>query len=234
MELASLAQLALSHRRHDEVMAELLQAARRLAAGRADDGDRDRVHRAVAYFQQAATRHFVDEEGSVFPRLSTRRPELSAAIVALSAEHPAQITLHADLARAARELGEDPRPGAGKVLLDAAIRLAEAHHLHVSREDQIFAAAQGALTAEDDAEIVAEMEMRRVREPGAGGARPRAAARPRTTARARPSIKRSPQRASVAARTKVQRTAKAPAASSKRGGGPKQVRTARKPSGGKR
>lgn len=234
MELASLAQLERSHRRHDDVMAELLDAARRFAAGRPDPGDLDLVRDAVAYFARAATRHFVDEEGSVFPRLSTRRPELAQALAELSAEHPAQIAMHAEVAAAAHDLDGDARPNAGKTLLDAANRLAEAHHAHVVREDEIFATAHEALTAEDDAEIVAEMEMRRVREPGAGGARPRAAARPRTTARARPSIKRSPQRASVAARTKVQRTAKAPAASSKRGGGPKQVRTARKPSGGKR
>src|SRR3979409_425744 len=67
MELASLAQLERCHRRHDDVMAKLLDAARRFAAGRPEDGDLDRVHEAVAYFSRAITRHFVDEEGSVFP-----------------------------------------------------------------------------------------------------------------------------------------------------------------------
>ncbi|MBA3820513.1 MAG: hemerythrin domain-containing protein, partial [Deltaproteobacteria bacterium] len=86
MELASLAQLDRSHRRHDKVMTELLEAARRLAAGRADDGDLTRVHDAVAYFERAVTRHFLDEEGSVFPRLSTRRPELAAELASLSSE----------------------------------------------------------------------------------------------------------------------------------------------------
>src|SRR3954468_13340380 len=87
MELASLAQLDRSHRRHDEVMSALLEAARRLAAGRADDSDVQRVREAVAYFDRAVTRHFLDEEGSLFPRLSTRRPELAAELAALSAEH---------------------------------------------------------------------------------------------------------------------------------------------------
>src|SRR5512140_337769 len=145
MELASLAQLERSHRRHDEVMAELLEAARRLAAGRPDGGDLDRVRDAVAYFERAVARHFVDEEGSVFPRLSTRRPEPAAAA-------------------AARELDDESRPSAGKTLLDAATKLAEAHRAHVRREDEIFAGAHEALTAEDDAEIVAEMETRRGRE----------------------------------------------------------------------
>src|ERR1051325_11418390 len=76
MELASLAQLERSHRRHDDVMAELLDAARRFAAGRPDEGDLDLVREAVDYFARTVSRHFLDEEGSVFPRLSTRRPEL--------------------------------------------------------------------------------------------------------------------------------------------------------------
>src|ERR1051325_10481121 len=66
MELASLAQLERSHRRHDDVMAELLDAARRFAAGRPDDDDLARVKDAIAFFGRAVTRHFVDEEGSVF------------------------------------------------------------------------------------------------------------------------------------------------------------------------
>lgn len=169
MELSSLAQLERSHRRHDDVMAELLEAARRFAAGRPDDGDLGLVHDAIAYFGRSVARHFVDEEGSVFPRLSTRRPELATALAELSAEHPAQIAMHAEVAAAARDLDGDARPAAGKALLDAAIRLAEAHRAHVGREDEIFAAAHEALTAEDDAEIVAEMEMRRGREDEAGG-----------------------------------------------------------------
>jgi len=164
MELASLAQLERCHRRHDEVMTQLLEAARRLAAGRPDDGDLERVRGAVAYFERAVARHFVDEEGSVFPRLSTRRPELAATLAELSAEHPVQIAMQAEVASAAHDLDGDSRPNAGKVLLDAATKLAEAHRAHVNREDEVFAAAGEALTAEDDAEIVAEMETRRDRD----------------------------------------------------------------------
>ncbi len=169
MELVSLAQLDRSHRRHDDVMSGLLEAARRLAAGRPDPGDIAAVHDAVAYFDRAVTRHFLDEEGSVFPRLSTRRPELAEALAALSAEHPAQIALHGQIALAAHDLDGDARPNAGKTLLDAAEKLADAHHAHVTREDEIFRSAEGALTAEDDADIVAEMGTRRDRDGGAGG-----------------------------------------------------------------
>ena len=150
-------------------MTGLLEAARRLAAGRPDDGDLDRIRDAVAYFQRSVTRHFLDEEGSVFPRLSTRRPELAAELASLSAEHPAQIEMQAAVAAAAKELDGEARPSAGKTLLDAATKLAEMHSEHVGREDAIFKIAQEALTAEDDAEIVAEMGTRRDRDDNGGG-----------------------------------------------------------------
>ena len=183
MELASLAQLERSHRRHDEVMAGLLEAARRLAAGRPDAADLARVREAVAYFERSVTRHFRDEEGSVFPRLSTRRPELAAELASLSAEHPPQIEMQGLVAIAAAALDDRSRQAAGKELLDATMRLAEAHQAHVGREDALFAIAQAALTGEDDAEIVAEMETRRDRD---------AETRDRTPAKRKPPGKRKP------------------------------------------
>ncbi len=164
MSLASLDQLDRSHRRHDDVMAQLLEAARRLAAGRPHDTDVEVVRDAVAYFERAVTRHFLDEEGSVFPRLSTRRPELAEALAALSAEHPAQIALQNAVAEHAKQLDDESRPGAGKALLEVAERLAEQHRMHVQREDEIFASAHEALTEQDDADIVSEMETRRDRD----------------------------------------------------------------------
>jgi hemerythrin-like domain-containing protein len=161
--LASLAQLEKCHRRHDDVMEGLLAAARRLAAGRPDTGDVDTVHDAVTYFKRSITRHFLDEEGSLFPRLSTRRPELAEQLASLSAEHPSQVALQDQIGELAAKLDGDSRQGAGKSLLEVAERLDAAHRTHVAREDHVFALATEALTAEDDAEIVAEMETRRDR-----------------------------------------------------------------------
>ena len=168
--LASLAQLDKSHRRHDEVMTGLLAAARRLAAGRPDDGDAMIVRDAIGYFERAVKRHFLDEEGSVFPRLSTRRPELAEALAALSAEHPAQIALQNAIADAAKQLdGGEARQNAGKLILEIAEKLEAQHRAHVQREDELFRTAQEALTEEDDREIVSEMEHRRGREGGGRG-----------------------------------------------------------------
>ena len=181
--LASLAQLEKCHRRHDDVMEGLLEAARRLAAGRPDTSDVDTVHEAVAYFKRSITRHFLDEEGSLFPRLSTRRPELAEQLATLSAEHPSQVALQNEIGELAAALDGESRPGAGKSLLEVAEQLAEAHRTHVAREDHIFLIARDALTPEDDAEIVAEMETRRDRRDetgavpmnrGGGGGRRRA------------------------------------------------------------
>jgi hypothetical protein len=203
MELASLAQLARSHRRHDEVMQALVAAARRLAAGRPEDGDVPAVHDAVAYFLRAVPRHFLDEEGSVFPRLSTRRPELAEALAALSAEHPPQIKLQTEIASISRELSSEARPTLGKQLLEAAELLAELHGGHVKREDELFAGAHEALTAEDDAEIVAEMETRRDRDGGGGGGggRGRGQGRGGGGNNARPAAEQKPAVKQVAAKT---------------------------------
>jgi hemerythrin-like domain-containing protein len=216
MDLGSLAQLDRSHRRHDEVMEGLLAAARRLAAGRPEAGDLDTVHGAVAYFERSVTRHFLDEEGSVFPRLSTRRPELAEALANLSAEHPHQIALQNAIAAAARQLDGESRPGAGKHLLELAARLAEQHKAHVTREDELFRSAEQALTAEDDAEILAEMETRRDRDGGGGGGgrgRGKQAGRLRAP---KQTVKIATRRAAKAARAKAKPANKSVKKSTKR------------------
>lgn len=162
--LASLAQLEKCHRRHDDVMEGLVAAARRLAAGRPDGNDVEVVRDAVGYFREAITRHFLDEEGSLFPRLSTRRPELAEQLAALSSEHPSQVRLQEQIAEIALSLDGDSRQGAGKDLLELAEALERAHRTHVAREDHVFALAEAALTAQDDEEILNEMTTRRERQ----------------------------------------------------------------------
>jgi len=196
MSLASLALLDSSHRRHDEVLASLLEAARRFAAGRPDAADGVAVAAAVDYFERSVPRHFLDEEGSVFPRLSTRRPELAAQLARFSAQHPEQIQLQGLVAAAVRQLtasDEAGRPNVGKTLLDAATRLAAAHRAHVDAEDTLFAAAQLSLTAEDDTEIVAEMETRRDRERTPPKTRPKPAASKRRAPAAAKTAKKKPK-----------------------------------------
>ncbi len=160
---ASLARLEQSHRRHDDVMDSLVEAARRLAAGRPDTFDIDRINDAVVYFKRSITRLFLDEEGSLFPRLSTRRPELAEQLALLAAGHPAQVKLQARIGELAAALDGESRQGAHKELLEAATQLAAAHDGRVARLEHVFTIAKEALTAQDDADIVAEMKKRRDR-----------------------------------------------------------------------
>lgn len=230
MDPASFAQLDRSHRRHDAVMDDLLAAARRLAMGRPEPDDTDAIHRAVAFFQRAVKRHFLDEEGSVFPRLSTRRPQLAEELATLSSEHPAQIAVHHAIAEAARGLTGSSLQGAGKRVLELAERLAELHHSHVAREDRLFELAHDALTVEDDAEIVTEMETRRdrdgERDSGRGTGMGRRSSKPTTNLKKpllaasrslltkKPKLKLKPKRKPTAKRKKAATTAKAKAKSS--------------------
>jgi hemerythrin-like domain-containing protein len=200
MGLASLAQLERCHRRHDEVMLALLASARRIAAGRPEAGDVAAVKDAIAYFERSVTRHFLDEEGSVFPRLSTRRPELAETLAQLSAEHPTQIALQQQIAAAAEHLDDKTRQNGGKAILELAEKLAELHRVHVEREDKVFAEAEAALTPEDDTEIVAEMETRRDRDGdrgrgrGTGGGKKKARlTRTRPAAKAAAKSRRAPK-----------------------------------------
>jgi hypothetical protein len=144
-------------------MESLVEAARRLAAGRPDTFDIDRINDAVVYFRRSITRLFLDEEGSLFPRLSTRRPELAEQLAEVAAGHPAQVKLQDQIAELAAALDGESRQGAHKDLLEAATALAQAHHARVARLDHVFTIAKAALTAQDDADIAAEMEKRRDR-----------------------------------------------------------------------
>ena len=166
MELACLAQLDRSHRRHDDVMERPARggapARRRAARTRAMSRPcttRSRTSSA------RSRRHFLDEEGSVFPRLSTRRPELAEQLAALSAEHPPQIALQNAIARGrAQQLDGESRPGRRQAAARARRAARRRAPARTSRaRTQLFASAHEALTAEDDAEIVAEMETRRDR-----------------------------------------------------------------------
>ncbi|MBP9088447.1 MAG: hemerythrin domain-containing protein, partial [Kofleriaceae bacterium] len=152
-------------------MAALVAAARRAAAGRSEPEVLQPVYDALAYFSRAAPRHFLDEDGSVFPRLSMRQPTLAPKLAALTAEHPAQVALHHRIAEAATGYALAPAARSGKALLEAALELETLHHRHVAVEDALFTQAAQLLTADDDREISAEMETRRDRDRRDGGGR---------------------------------------------------------------
>lgn len=149
-------QLTRSHRRLEERLRDLLDAAR-------DDGlDEIGAREVMEFLGRQVKRHEEDEEGSLFPRVANRA-DLTAVIAGLRAEHASQAALHDELARA---LGDKPvRPHEVRRI---AIALEEAYRRHIDVEEAVlFPAARRALSAEDLAAIFDEMQARR----GRGGLR---------------------------------------------------------------
>jgi hypothetical protein len=144
----ALDQLERSHRRHDEAMRALLDAA---AAG-----DLETIADVVGFLERSSPRHFADEEASLFPRLAARDPSLAPTLDRIAAEHRDHEKRHARL-RVRSDAGDAPAVLAEAEALDVVYRR------HVADEDAIFARAASILTAEDDAAIVAEMDARRGR-----------------------------------------------------------------------
>lgn len=144
----ALGKLTASHRRQDEEMHALLEAARR--------DDLDAIGDVLDFLERAVPRHFADEEESLFPRLVAKAPEHAAAVARLVAEHRDHERGHARL-RVRFEAG------------DAAAVLAEAEALealyrrHVADEDALFPRLPELLGTEALAEVAAEMQGRRGR-----------------------------------------------------------------------
>jgi len=150
----ALAKLDASHRRHDEAMTALLEAAQRLAGG-----DREAavvVADVLDFLDRATPRHFADEEESLFPRVLAHAPDLAPRIERLIAEHRE----HED--RQAR-LGAcyDARDAPG--LLAEARALDEVYRRHVEDEDELFPRLGAVIPAAELAEIATEMQARRGR-----------------------------------------------------------------------
>jgi hypothetical protein len=144
----ALGRLEQCHRRHDEEIPALIEAARR--------GDEAAVGDALDFLDRSTPRHFADEEQSFFPRALARAPEHAGAIAALVADHREQEKLHARL-RVRFDAGD-----LAAVLSESEALLA-LHHRHVAAEDALFPKLAEILGAEELAAIADEMQGRRGR-----------------------------------------------------------------------
>ena len=157
------AQLERSHRRLEERLIELEEAADAIEAGRDVAQALETVRGVAAWFGRAGARHEADEEASLFPRL--RAHGVAAALCEeLAAQHRAQADLWAEMARllAASELDA--------AALAARVRaLFRSYAAHVrAEEDELFPAARAALDAAELAGMLEEMAARRGRGGGQG------------------------------------------------------------------
>ena len=143
-----LARLESCHRRHDEEIAALVEAARR--------DDEAAVGDVLAFLDRSTPRHFADEEQSLFPRVLAKAPEHAEVIARLVAEHREDEKIAARL-RVRFDAGDLPA-----VLVEAEA-LAALYRRHVDAEDQLFPKLAEILGADEWAAIAAEMQGRRGR-----------------------------------------------------------------------
>lgn len=154
-----------SHRRLDERLGELQQAATAIVRERADDADLAAVDAVIDYLERQAARHEDDEEESLFPRLRAApgSPELAPLLRDLAADH----VLHRHLIKQLRSLCDrwpaaGPDAGAGAALVTLANELARSYRGHIEREErELLPAARERLTRADRDGIRAEMGHRR-------------------------------------------------------------------------
>jgi hemerythrin-like domain-containing protein len=149
-------QLTRSHRRLEEALSALVDAAR------GDRLDETTARDVAGFLARQVRRHEADEEESLFPRLATIA-ELAPILDQLRAEHAAHVALHERLERAlsASELELDE-------VRRVAAALEDAYRTHIDVEEAVlFPTARRTLKEPDLAAIVDEMQARR----GRGGGR---------------------------------------------------------------
>jgi hemerythrin-like domain-containing protein len=148
------AQLERSHRRLEERLAELRQAAL--------TGDVDAAFGVLGFFERAVVRHEEDEERSLFPRLRGVA-ELEGVMAHLQAEHRQHEQLHARLRSLAEPWqGRAPEGDELATLGALAAELEAAYRAHINEEEKVlFPAARAALDADALVAIAAEMDARR-------------------------------------------------------------------------
>ncbi len=161
------AMLDASHRRHDQMLDQLLGAAERLASGAGRVPEMEECTDAVAFFARSVPNHFGDEDEVVFPAIVRAHPHHGAALAALSAEHPGLIAAHAAV-REAVAAWNDSVPGAvtAASFIELARDLAARYRDHAVREDTLLATIE---FEDPEGAILAAMEARRGGGRGRGG-----------------------------------------------------------------
>ncbi|HVX84659.1 MAG TPA: hemerythrin domain-containing protein [Phycisphaerae bacterium] len=156
------------HRRIEHFLGVLLRVVEESVDGVLDVPHREALQAALKYFREAAPRHTMDEEESLFPRLrACGGEEVHAALArveALEADHVLADGLHREVdALAERWLREGRLPAEGRAeMRERLAALRELYRGHLEVEDrEIFPLAGKALTAEELASVGREMKARR-------------------------------------------------------------------------
>ncbi len=162
------ARLERTHRRLEERLAVLEQAAADLLDPARRDGALADVDDVMAWLDRAGVRHHDDEEQSLFPRLASVA-SLQTIVAALEAEHRA---LDAATHAVDALLGGQIDDAGAREIIALAAKLGDVYRAHLDREElELFPAARAALAPAVQEEIGREMIARRPRtaDNGRGG-----------------------------------------------------------------
>lgn len=161
-EMDPFERLAKTHRRLEERLSQLEQAARDLAEGIGPSAALADVREVSEFLGRGARRHVEDEEQTLFPRLSPL-PEAQALLEHLRTEHVDHGALEARLAALVSGWGERPPSSAEAAsLLPLAQALRAIYVDHIAREEgELFPLAKRVLSRGVIEEMGREMMGRR-------------------------------------------------------------------------
>jgi hemerythrin-like domain-containing protein len=151
------ARLAQTHRRLEERLKQLVQAAEDLAAGIGVSSALADIEDVAGFLSRGAVRHVDDEEHTLFPRIQGFK-ELAEVIAALETEHKAHRVLEGQIRELAEKWGGnvDAAQEDAAHMLELAIGLSDVYDAHIAREEnELFPRARELL----DAKVIAEMGM---------------------------------------------------------------------------
>ncbi len=156
-----------THRRIEQRLATLEQAASELDDSALRPDALRAIYNVMGFMERGAVRHHEDEERSLFPRLRGATA-LSELIAVLEEEHRAHAALYAELAAHVRGWPDEGPDRPGEAHLRALVRrVAEAYAAHIQREErELFPAARSVLGADARREMGNEMMDRRANREG--------------------------------------------------------------------
>lgn len=152
------------HRRITRFLQTLVNVAEQARGGALDEQQHQALETALKYFREAAPKHTLDEEDSLFPRIRIRAAKRFALLTELHSDHVAVVTRH----NAVDELGRTWL-SKGQLTVEEAEHLIDLLHglratyqQHIEIEEtKLFPFAAKVLKAGDLEEMGKEMARRR-------------------------------------------------------------------------
>lgn len=156
------------HRRIERFLAGLIAITEEAQGNKLEDVQREQFELGLRYFRDAAPKHTLDEEESLFPRLRSKRDDKSNAafelLESLHAEHGEAEIKHHKVDELGRAWIEDEGLSADNTRLLTSLlkELQATYEKHIALEDnELFPMAQGILDRVELEAIAREMAARR-------------------------------------------------------------------------